>query len=320
MVASRAVNGAANVSPRAAARVHEAIAALGYVQHAGARAMALNRTGTIGFIAPMANQRFFADPNVAAVLGGIKEVLQDSPIQLVTLIVEDQQDQLKAARYVKGGHVDGVIVLTPELLEPLVVDIAGAGVPIAANGLVDGAPRMDSLVTDTRKGAGDMCTYLARAGVTRCAVIAGQRDVPSTWNMIAGIRDVFPGTSEDHITFGDHTPEAGRNRMHELLDRDLGFDGVFVASDVMASAALPVLIDRGFRVPDDVQLVGWDNSLPADTCRPSLTTMSIPFHGIGRSLASMLTDRINGAAGGRVTPVTTAIVRRGSSRPVRSPD
>lgn len=313
MVASRAVNGTGNVSPAASERVHEAIRMLGYVQHQGARSLATNRVDTVAFMAKLPNERFFADPNIARVVTGLKQVLSAEKRQLITLIVEDDGDAARAAQYVKKGFVDGVAVFSPSGLDDTIRDLTRSGIPVATNGLVPGAPGLDSVVVDIRNAARTVAEHLRSAGARELAVIAGMRHHAGTATVFDGIADVFGHIPPDRIRYGDHTANAGADGMRRLLEDSPDLDSVFVSSDVMAAAAIGVLQDSGRRVPDDVRVTGWDNSVHPAACHPSLTTLDIPFIEIGRTMATLISERVAGADGGRARLVDTTLIVRESA-------
>jgi DNA-binding LacI/PurR family transcriptional regulator len=313
MVASRAVRAEGSVSPEASERVRDAVAMLGYVVHQGARSLATNKTGAVAFLAPMQNQRFFSDPNVAQILSGINSVVRGADLQLVTLTVEDAEDAKRAGAYARGRHVDGLMVLTPELVGDLVRELALAGVPMSANGRVDGAPALDSITFSTEDRARDMAALLREDGVRTCAIIAGPLENPTTSDFIRGVEQEFGRISADLLAHGDHSYQAGQFAMQELLDRRPDLDGVAVASDIMANAATAVLARNRRMVPGDVRVTGWDNSLPAESTSPSLTTLSIPYEAIGEQMARMLLEQLNGHAGGRTLLATTEVIRRESA-------
>jgi DNA-binding LacI/PurR family transcriptional regulator len=313
MVASRAIRGEGSVSTDASARVHEAVTMLGYVVHQGARSLATNKTGAVAFLAPMRNQRFFSDPNVAEILSGINSVVRSADLQLVTLTVEDEEDAKRAGSYARGRHVDGVMILSPELVGDLVRQLATAGVPMSANGRVDGAAALDSIVLDTEERARDMAAILRADGVRRCAIIAGPVENPTTAEFIRGIEREFGATDGTFIAHGDHSYQEGAAAMEELLLRQPELDGVAAASDMMASAALAVLSARGRRVPDDVRVTGWDNSLPPEATDPALTTLSVPYESIGEQMARLLLEQLDGGSGGRVVAAPSEIIRRASA-------
>lgn len=97
------------------------------------------------------------------------------------------------------------------------------------------------------------------------------------------------------IEYGDFTADGGEQAALRLLDQHPDLDGLFVASDLMATAALRVLSERGRRVPADVAVVGFDDSVLATTTTPKLTTVRQPVEQLGARLAEILLAKIGGA-------------------------
>jgi DNA-binding LacI/PurR family transcriptional regulator len=116
-------------------------------------------------------------------------------------------------------------------------------------------------------------------------------------------------------------PEPAADAMRLLLARRPDLDAVFAASDSMAAAAIGVLLDAGRRVPDDVAVVGFDDSPVAMTVRPTLTTVRQPIGAMGRELAELLMRQISDPVDSpsRVIFPTELIVRE-SSAPVARPE
>jgi DNA-binding LacI/PurR family transcriptional regulator len=313
MVASRAVRGTDNVSPAAQERVASAVRELGYVVHQGARSLATDRTGSVAFIAPMRNQRFFSDPNVAQILSGIKGRLRDADLQVVTLIVEDEADARRVANFVLGRHVDGALILSPELARDLVRTMSAAGVALSANGRVEGAAGLDSVVFDVRSRAREIAAVLSSTRARDVVVIAGPGESPETPSFLVGIEDALGPQDADRIEHGDHSYQQGRGAMERLLERYPALDGVIVASDVMAVGAIDALTEHGRRVPEDVRVTGWDDSLDESSSVPPITTLHVPYEQIGRQMAGMLLERMSGEQGGRVVDTPTRVVRRWSA-------
>lgn len=313
MVASRAVNKAENVSPAASARVFEAIERLGYVQHQGARSLATNRVDSIAFLTRVSSERFFADPNFARGVRGAKEVLSAAGLQLITLIVEDDADARRAVEYVKKGSADGVLVFSPSGLDDVIRELCRVGVPVATNRVVPGAHGLDTVTIDVRTSARTVAQHLHDRGVRRLTVLGGIAEHEGMSRVQAGVADVFGVVPPERLASGDHSRRAGELGMIRLLEQTPDLDGVLVASDVMAAAAISVLQGRGLAVPGDVRVSGWDNSVPPDAVTPSLTTLDVPFVQIGRDLATRLVERLAGADGGRSSEIPTTLIVRDST-------
>ncbi|MDD6791028.1 MAG: substrate-binding domain-containing protein, partial [Thermobifida fusca] len=99
---------------------------------------------------------------------------------------------------------------------------------------------------------------------------------------------------ETLVSYGDFTYDSGVAAMRELLDRAPDVDAVFAASDLMGLAALRVLRASGRRVPEDVAVVGYDDSTVAEHAEPPMTSVNQPTELMGREMARLLVDRITG--------------------------
>jgi DNA-binding LacI/PurR family transcriptional regulator len=99
------------------------------------------------------------------------------------------------------------------------------------------------------------------------------------------------------------TQDGGEAAMARLLDEHPGLDGVFVANDLMALGAIHVLRDRGRRIPDDVAVIGFDDSRAALASRPLLSTVRQPVEDMAAEMARLLLARIEDPA----APVTSTI-------------
>jgi DNA-binding LacI/PurR family transcriptional regulator len=135
---------------------------------------------------------------------------------------------------------------------------------------------------------------------------------------LAGYRDALGDAGlevdEGLIATGDFTQAGGEAAMERLLRDRPDLDAVFCASDLMASAALGVLHAAGRRVPDDVAVVGYDDSPIATTTRPTLSSVRQPIEEMGREMVHLLAGSIEQA--GRVPRrivLTTELIARASS-------
>jgi DNA-binding LacI/PurR family transcriptional regulator len=116
------------------------------------------------------------------------------------------------------------------------------------------------------------------------------------------------------IGYGDFSEESGAAAMRVLLSTRPDIDAVFAASDLMAAGAMRVLKERGRRIPSDVAVVGFEDSVIARQTEPPLTTVYQPVEEMGREMAKLLLDRIRGEAGeGASVILDTHLVRRAST-------
>ncbi|WP_437061583.1 LacI family DNA-binding transcriptional regulator [Streptomyces sp. enrichment culture] len=301
---SRVVNGAQGVRESLAERVRRAVEELGYVPNHAARSLVTRRHRAVAVVAAEPETRVFADPYFAQQLRGISKELTAHDNQLVLLLTEGREDHARVGRYLAGGHVDGALVFSLHLHDPLPGLVRSAGLPTVFGGRPDWDDGGDGVVyvdSDNRGGARAAVRHLAGLGRDRIAHITGPLDQTSAADRLAGFRDVrAPGAGPEPVAHGDFTSHGGERAMRELLDRCPGLDAVFAANDLTAAGALRVLRERGRRVPDDVAVVGFDDMLPvAEQTDPPLTTVRQDIEGMGRLMARLLLRGLDdGAAGG----------------------
>ncbi|MDN3025394.1 LacI family DNA-binding transcriptional regulator [Streptomyces sp. S.PB5] len=312
---SRVVNGGDGVREPLVQRVRRAVEELGYVPNQAARSLVTRRHDAIAVVVAEPETRVFADPFFALQLRGISKELTAHDNQLVLLLTEGRDDHARVGRYLAGGHVDGALVFSLHLNDPLPGLIQQAGIPAVFGGRPgwsDGSRDVVYVDSDNRGGARDAVRHLVGLGRSRVAHITGALDQTSAADRLEGFRDVMGDVDPGLIAEGDFTPAGGERAMRQLLDRRPDLDAVFAANDLTASGALRVLRERGLRVPEDVAVIGFDDMLPvAEQTDPPLTTIRQDIEEMGRLMARLLLRGAADAAPGVVLPTT--LVRRASA-------
>jgi DNA-binding LacI/PurR family transcriptional regulator len=151
---------------------------------------------------------------------------------------------------------------------------------------------------DNTGGARLAVAHLAGLGRRNIAVIAGPQDMGVGVDRLTGYRDAIVGAGltpdERLVSYGDFSEESGAAAMRSLLAARPDIDAVFAASDLMAVGAMRVLKETGRRIPVDVAVVGFEDSLLAKQTDPPLTTVHQPVEEMGREMARLLLDLIRG--------------------------
>ncbi|WP_129336282.1 LacI family DNA-binding transcriptional regulator [Cellulomonas endophytica] len=314
MTASRAVNGAPYVSERSRQKVHEAQEALGFVAHRGARHLVTRRTDAVALVVPVAERDLLRDTNVAAITSGAGRTLAGTGRQLVTLLASTERERQQVLADVKGRSVDAVLVVAPELLDDLPRRMEATGMPVVATGdpaTVRALGR--GVVVDVEASVAALVAVLVEGGARRPALVAGPEESSLTATQVAAFAAaVAPLGVPVRVVHGDWSSAGGEVATAALLAEDDRVDGLAVLSDTMAAGALRALRRHGLRVPQDVRVVGHDDSAAALHTDPVLTTLRVPFVEIGARLAELAVAALDGAPP-RVDVLATAIVRRGSA-------
>lgn len=166
---SRVVNGGAGVRAAVRERVHEAVAALGYVPNSAARSLVTRRTGAVAVVIAEPEARVFSDPFFGRQLRGIGRELAAADTQLLLMLVERPADYGRIGRYLSAGHVDGALMFSLHRDDPLPGMAERAGLPTVYGGRpgwagADRDPRPLYVDTDNRDGARQAVRHLLGRG------------------------------------------------------------------------------------------------------------------------------------------------------------
>jgi DNA-binding LacI/PurR family transcriptional regulator len=287
---SRVVNRSPNVRPGVVEAVQRAIDALNYVPNRAARSLAGRHTYAVALLVPEDTTRFFGDPYFAAIVKGITTALDDSDY-ILNLLVASEDPAGKTRRYLQGGNVDGALVVSLHTGETHLRELNDS-LPVVFGGrpVVPDLDPCYCVDVDNVDGARQATAHLLRLGRRRIGTITGPMDMPAAVDRLEGWRQVLAaaGLADDAVAGGAFDGPSGAAAMRDLLDRVPDLDGVFVANDLMARGALAVLTERGIAVPDDLALVGYDDSPAATSGNPQLTTVSQPSIAMGTRMTEML--------------------------------
>ncbi|MFD7100890.1 LacI family DNA-binding transcriptional regulator [Streptomyces xanthophaeus] len=321
---SRVVNGVRNVDPAIQQAVQRAVSATGYVPNRAARSLVTRRSGAVALVVSGAGSettgerdafasRVFQDPFFGRAVSGVVRALRPRGVHPVLMLADTYVDRAEVLAYLGQGSADGALLVTTHPRDPLPGMLAVAGLPAVLFARPAAGVLLDHV--DLRHGEGGALAarHLLARGCGRLAVIAGPADVPASRERVAGFQAA--AARRVPVAEGDFTLEGGEQAMRSLLAQRPDLDGVFAANDLMAQGAALVLREHGRRIPEDVAVVGFDDSSAATACRPRLTTVRQPVEDMAAEMVRLLLDRVGGAAGAEPRGVlfTPELVVRASS-------
>jgi DNA-binding LacI/PurR family transcriptional regulator len=316
---SRVVNGSPKVSADVRRTVERAIDRLGYVPNRAARSLVTRRSDSIAVVITEPASRLFNDPFFPRLVRGISAALSARDQQLVLLMPNDDVDERRTVRYLTAGHVDGVILVSLHGDDPLPEQLVASRIPSVVLGRPSRGVDVDYVDADNRDGGRRATAHLIQRGRRRIATIAGPNDMVAGIDRLAGYRDALADAElpvdDGLIATGDFTQAGGEAAMERLLKARPDLDAVFCASDLMAVAALGALQAAGRRVPEDVAVVGYDDSPIATTTRPALSSVRQPIEDMGREMVNLLSGSIeqNGRVPRHIVLATELIARASSA-------
>ncbi|MGW5193445.1 LacI family DNA-binding transcriptional regulator [Kribbella sp. NPDC004138] len=276
-------------------RVQRAVSELGYVPDARARSLKVGRTFQLTLaVADVGN------PVYVTMMRAVEEVVAAAGYRLVvTTTGPDVVDEVALVRGMARGYADGLLISPLRVDEDLVKSIRECEVPVVVAGNVPAKAGVDTVRANSPKGMLLAVDHLASCGRTRIAFLNGPADTVPGAARAKGFTEALKAHNLEPVAVteaDDFTFAAGRSAARQLLttpgSERVGFDAVVCANDLLAVGLMHELAAAGLRVPDDVAVVGMDDSELAEQSFPPLTSVNLGSAERGRRAAELLLARI----------------------------
>ena len=295
-------------------RILQAARELNYRPNFFARTLRLKRTFTIGVIASQ-----IGDDYGSQVINGIEHYLQQRNFFFLTVVHRhDPRLMASYSQLLLSRGVEGLITVDTSVTEtPSVPTVAVAGHQLVAG--------VTNIILDHKKAVRLALEHLKNLGHEKIAFLKGQpfsSDSASRWAAVCEVCQDLGIQIRPELTTQlqgtDSTPGIGYPAGKELLARRIPFTALFAYNDISAIGSIWAFREAGFRVPEDISVVGFDDIPGAAFCNPALSTVRQPLIRMGQIAAQTLVDQIEGKA--EYLPeiaVEAEFVARASSGPAR---
>ena len=268
----------------------------GYTPNRMAASLRTSRSGNIVVIIPDV-----ADSHNAKIINSIEQVAHGRGYSVLLGDTQGSEEREREyAQMTSSGQADGIILMSQRIPFDGVDDENFLeSLPPLVNGCeFTGFEGIPSVSIDDRQAAMDAANHLLELGHSDIAVITGDMNSTSSQDRLKGFRYAM-GTAgikpdEDLIVYASYTLKDGETSGNTLLLRKSRPSAVFCFSDELALGCMHALRKNGFRVPEDISVIGIDNIPFASYCAPTLTTISQPAELIGSRCATLLLDLIDG--------------------------
>lgn len=304
---SRVINGVRNVDPGIQEVVRDAIERTGYRPNQAARSLVTRRAQTFALVVSGAGDeseeeqnafaaRVFADPFFGRVVAGVTSYLRPRSMYPVLMFAESEAARKQVVDYLRQGSADGALVVSTHVADPLPVLLATESLPSVCFAR-PATPAPISYVDLAHRDGGRLAArHLLERGCRHPATISGPYDLPAAQERLAGFREGMERGGIPYVptVAGEFTLASGGTAMERLLREAPEIDAVFAANDLMAQGACQVLREQGRRVPEDVAVVGFDDSSAALACKPPLTTVRQPVEKMAAAMAGLLQEYVEG--------------------------
>jgi LacI family transcriptional regulator len=311
---SRYINRNAPISEEVTERLREVMAELRYVPHAGARHLASKKTRVIGLLLTNMNNDFFAP-----LLNGIESVIREHKYNL--LIATYHADSRNDVPPPIGPHnTDGLLVFADSLMDEDLISLYQSQFPVVLIHRSSPASINIPSVTVENKAA----TYKLMEHIIhehskrRILFMSGPVHQEDSYWRETGYRSALEANGipfdENLVLIGQFERDVAYKSLNEFLGngKRVAFDSVFAGDDDAAVGVITSLTEHGYRVPEDVAVVGFDDLKLSAFLTPPLTTVSAPTETVGRIAAEQLFSLFDKQLPENVTLLSTELIIRRS--------
>jgi LacI family transcriptional regulator len=286
---SRVINGRTEVSERAREAVLRVVREHGYSTNRNARGLSAGRTGLVGVTTPVVHHSYFA-----VILDGAGEALYEQDMRMVLCPTHHEHErEVSLLERLMGGTTDGALLILPEESGDELGALLEHGYRFV---IVDPLRRADSRVPTVSaahsSGAGEAVEHLLALGHRRIAAITGPRGWIATEERLRGYHGALAaeGVMPDpqlEVESDFQAKGGGRaaGQLFELPDRPTA---IFAFNDMLAIGAMRAAQAWGIRVPEELSIVGFDDTFEASIVTPTLTTVRQPLAEMGRMAVNQL--------------------------------
>jgi len=290
---SRVLNGSDTVTARTRSKVMKVIHELDYQPNAAAKNLRSQKTMTIGVIVPDVNNAYYAE-----VIKGIANVAYARKYKIIICDTENNKEkEFEFVNLLMNRTIDGLVMVTPNLLEDEIKQVAEKGYSLAVIGKDIQHERIPCAFTNNVKFSIDVVNHLVARGHRDIVFLSGYADAVDSFERLEGY---MKGLKEHQLPFrpeyienGNFSEEGGYEAIQRLFARGLDFTAVYAANDEMALGVYKACKEQGVRIPEDLAVVGVDNNRIGSYIAPSLSTVDQPKYAMGAVIIERLIEQMN---------------------------
>ncbi|MFC4409760.1 catabolite control protein A [Chungangia koreensis] len=291
---SRVVNGNPNVKPATRKKVMAVIERLEYRPNAVARGLASKKTTTVGVIIPDISNIFYAE-----LARGIEDI---ATMYNYTIILSNsdqrEEKELKLIENMYGKQVDGIVMMSDSLTPAISTALQRSSVPVVLAGTVDETKKIPSVNIDYLQAAFEAVQTLLTNGHKRIAFVSGP--FSSTINRhfkLEGYKKALTEAGlpidDELIIEADDSYESGLENSKQLLSLTEPPTAIFAGNDELGIGLIHGALDENFSIPNDIEIISFENSKLARMVRPQLSSVVVPLYDIGAVSMRLLTKFMN---------------------------
>lgn len=284
---SRVINNSGYVHADTRKRVEEAIRQLNYRPNAVARSLFKKESKSIGFIIPDITNPFFPQ-----LVRAVEDTIMKAGYTILLFNTDGVLDyELQLIELMKSKYVDGILAVSNSIKREHLQDLT---IPIVSiDRVID--PDLPSVSIDNYDGAKQAVRHLLAKGCRKIAHLSGPENIDNARERCQGYLDEMKRNNMHPLVYpGNYELKEAMNAVLMLLTEHPDVDGIFAGNDVMAVGTIKAATKLGYKIPEDIKVIGFDGIDIGMTITPELTTMEQPILEMGRKGSELLLDLIHG--------------------------
>lgn len=306
---SRVLNDKVPVEKKTKEKVYKAVSELKYRPNILAKGLKEGKTKSIGLIIPDINNSIFS-----IVTRGVEDEARRNGY--IVILCDTDEDFKLEKNYIdklRNGWVDGFVIATASINSDYILELKESSFPIVL-AIRNMGNLIDSVVVDNYSAAYNATEYLINHGCKKISILNGRLELSLYNDRFNGYKDALVHHNfkiDKNLIFQDN--KNAYKIMDDLLNKNIMPDGIFCATDIKAMEVMKAIKDYGFKIPQDISVIGFDNINISEYLDPPLTTVSQPLYEIGVRAANRLIKIINRKR--KLKPIidvmnTTLIIRK----------
>lgn len=289
---SKVINNYTDVSEKTRKKVNESIRLLRYEPNVVARGLVKKRSWTIGILL----HNIMTNPFVSEMMSGMQKALASSGYDLLHLSADFNDPDYSVIRHCSSRNVDGMVVFGISRDNKIPMDLVKAELPTMFVDTDLIGRRAGYITADNRNGILAVMEHLYELGHRKIAFVSGYLGYVAGRTRFEGyqqgLRQFQLPYYSNYVEISNFDSAGGYNAMQNLLKLPDRPTAVVCTSDVMAIGVMNAVADAGLSVPDDVSVVGFDNTAFASIVKPGLTTVSQNIFSIGERVIHQLIELV----------------------------
>ena len=292
---SRVINGRDGVSDAKRAAVQRVVDERGYRPTLGARSLSAGRTGLVAVTVPWIAPSYFT-----LTIAGVTAALDERDLRAVLCpTAERRGSELAALDELLHGTADGAVLILPTASAQSLHSLVERGHRLVIIDPIERVGRDVPAVSSAHAaGADEAVRHLLELGHRRIAAITGPHARVATAQRLRGYHSALAGAGllpdPALVVESDFMLSGGRAAAERLLELPEPPTAIFAFNDSLAIGAMQVARARGLRLPEELSIVGFDDTGEAELVTPALTTVRQPLKEMGKMGAAMLARLLAG--------------------------